>query len=107
MAEGGVEPVPAGPQRWRVSPPAGATGWVSLPIAYSPLWAARAAGGPLPFRRDQRGLLEVALVTPGSPVELEHRAGAAEWAGVALSLSAILLLAAGWWRLTRPRPNGR
>jgi len=107
MAAGGVEPVPVGPQRWRVSPPPGATGWVSLPIAYSPLWVARAAGASLAFRRDQRGLLEVALVTPGSPVELEHRPGAAEWAGVALSLGTILLLAAWWWRLTRARPEGR
>ena len=100
MAEGGAEPVPIGAQRWRISLPAAAPGWVSLPIAYSPLWVARAAGAPLAVRRDERGLLEVALVAPGSSVELEHRAGAAEWAGVALSLGAVLLLAA--WRRRAP-----
>jgi hypothetical protein len=32
-------------------------------------------------------------------VELEHRAGAAEWAGVALSLGAVgALLLGAWWR---------
>jgi len=97
MAEGGAEPVPIGAQRWRISLLAAAPGWVSVPIAYSPLWVARAGGDPLAVRRDERGLLEVALVTPGASVELEHRAGAAEWAGVALSLGAVLLLLA-WWR---------
>jgi hypothetical protein len=40
-------------------------------------------------RRDARGLLEVALPAPAPEVELEHRAGAAEWAGAALSLVAL------------------
>jgi hypothetical protein len=101
MAEGGVEPVPIGAQRWRVSLPAAAPGWVSLPVAYSPLWVARAGGAPLAVRRNERGLVEVALVAPGSSVELEHRAGFAEWAGVALSLAAVLLLAVCWRRARR------
>ena len=96
MADGAAEPVPIGAQRWRVSPLTAAPGWVSVPIAYSPLWVARAGGAPLAVRRDERGLLEVELATPGSPLELEHRAGAAEGAGIALSLGAVLLLAARW-----------
>jgi hypothetical protein len=97
IAEGGAEPVPIEAQRWRISLPAATPGWVSLPIAYSPLWVARADGAPLAVRRDERGLLAVALVAPASSVELEHRAGFVEWAGGALSLGVALLLAA-WWR---------
>jgi uncharacterized membrane protein YfhO len=99
MIDGGTEPVPIGVQRWRVALPAAAPGWVSLPVAYSPLWLARADGVSLAVRRDDRGLLEVALPAPASSVELEHRAGAAEWAGVALSLGAVgALLLGAWWR---------
>ena len=87
-------------QRWRISLPTAPPGWVSLPIAYSPLWVARADGGPLAVRRNERGLLEVALIAAASSVELEHRAGAAEWAGVAVSLGAVLALLAVWWRRT-------
>ena len=53
------------------------------------------------------GLLEVALAAPGPPsVELEHRPGAAEWAGVAVSLGAVPrpargLVAAGLARVSR------
>ena len=98
VGTGSAEPVPTGGQRWRISLPVSAPGWVSLPIAYSPLWVARADGAPLAVRRDERGLLEVALVAPASSVDLEHRAGLAEWAGVALSLGAVLALLAVWWR---------
>jgi hypothetical protein len=99
MIDGGTEPVPIGVQRWRIALPAAAPGWVSLPVAYSPLWLARADGVSLAVRRDERGLLEVALPAPASSVELEHRAGPAEWAGVALSLGAVgALLLGAWWR---------
>jgi hypothetical protein len=102
LAGGAPEPVSIGIQRWRIGLPAAAPGWVSLPIAYSPLWVARADGARLAVRPDERGLLEVALVAPASSVELEHRAGVAEWTGVALSLGAVLiLLAAGWRRASR------
>ena len=98
VAVGAAEPVSIGAQRWRIALAPAAPGWVSLPIAYSPLWVVRADGVSLAARRDERGLLEVALVAPVSSVELEHRAGVAEWAGVALSLGAGLLLLAVWWR---------
>jgi hypothetical protein len=98
LADAVAEPVPIGTQRWRISLPASAPGWVSLPIAYSPLWRARGEGAPLAVRRDERGLLAVMLVAPVSSVELEHRAGPAEWAGGALSLGAVLALLAVWWR---------
>jgi hypothetical protein len=88
-AAGGIEPVPVGPQRWRLAVPAAPPGWVALPIAYSPLWVARAGGAAVPTRREARGLLEVALPAPAPEVELEHRAGAAEWAGAGLSLLAL------------------
>ena len=93
-----AEPVPVGLQRWRVPLPGPAPGWQSLPVAYSPLWLARGDGAPLAVRRDERGLLAVALVAGASSVEIEHRAGGAEWAGGALSLVAVLVLLAGWWR---------
>jgi hypothetical protein len=86
--------VPLGGQRWRIPLPAAATGWVTLPIAYSPLWAATAGGAPLVARRNPRGLLEVSLVAPAASVELAHRAGVVEWVGGALSLGAVLALLA-------------
>ena len=95
------EPVPLGAQRWRVPVPGAGTGWRALPIAYSPLWVAHGAGAPLLTRCDEDGLLEVALPAPLAFVEVEHRPGAAEWAGAAVSLGAILLLGV-WWRRGRP-----
>jgi len=100
LTGGGVDMTPVGAQRWRISLPQAAPGWVALPVAYSPLWVARAAGAPLSLRRGARGLVEVELGAPGASVELEHRAGGAEWTGGALSLGAVLLLA-GWWRRAR------
>ncbi|HUM17934.1 MAG TPA: hypothetical protein VL086_19755 [Candidatus Nitrosotalea sp.] len=91
------EPEPTGTQRWRVpvAEPA-RSGWAPLSIAYSPLWTARVAGAPVPIRRDDLGLLEVAVPAGVTSVELEHRPGAVEWVGTALSLlSAALLVAAG------------
>ncbi|HEU4438281.1 MAG TPA: hypothetical protein VFT36_03485, partial [Methylomirabilota bacterium] len=90
--------VPGGPravgfQRWRVGVTSPATGgWAGLPIAYSPLWIARAGGAIVPVRRDHLGLVEVAIPTGATEVELEHRAGAAEWAGAGLSLLSLVLL---------------
>lgn len=98
MAGAAPEPQPIGPQRWRLSIAAATGDWISLPIAYSPLWVARAAGAPLPVRRDEGGLLEVALPGTASSVELEHRPGAAEWAGAALSLLSLAALGLGWLR---------
>jgi hypothetical protein len=97
LAGGGTELIAIGAQHWRISLPQAAPGWVSLPVAYSPLWVARADGAPLALRRGERGLVEVALAASASSVELEHRAGGAERAGVALSLGSVLLLAV-WWR---------
>ncbi|HWP73956.1 MAG TPA: hypothetical protein VNU03_05555, partial [Methylomirabilota bacterium] len=84
-----------GPQRWQVPVSPDASGWAGLAIAFSPLWVARAGGTRIPTRRDALGLLEVMPPAGTTVVELEHRAGAAEWAGVAvslLSLSALGLL---------------
>jgi hypothetical protein len=98
LADAAAEPEPIGTQRWRISLPAFSPGWLSLPMAYSPLWLARGDGAPLAIRRDELGLLAVALIAPVSSVELEHRAGVAEWAGGAVSLGAALALLALWWR---------
>jgi hypothetical protein len=98
LGDGVAEPMPVGTQRWRIALSPSAPGWVSLPIAYSPLWRARGDGATVAVRRDERGLLAVALAASVSSVELEHRPGAAEWAGGALSLGAVLVLLAVWWR---------
>jgi hypothetical protein len=88
-------PTPIGPQRWRVDTSGSPPGWLPLSVAYSPLWVARAEGAPIPARRDALGLLEVALPAGAAAVELEHRPGWAEWAGVAVSLLSAAALA---WR---------
>jgi hypothetical protein len=88
------EPAAVGPQRWRVDvPPARGPGWLPVPIAYSPLWVARTGEARLRVRRDDVGLLEVELPPGTASVELEHRPGVAEWAGVGLSLLSLAVLA--------------
>src|SRR5216683_3764751 len=87
-----AEPASIGPQRWRMSVPPGASGWAGLAIAYSPLWVARAGDARIPTRRDALGLLEVMPPAGTTVVELEHRAGVAEWAGVAVSLLSLTAL---------------
>jgi hypothetical protein len=94
-------PTPIGPQRWRVSVPPGTSGWAGLAIAYSPLWVARAGGARIPTRRDALGLLEVMAPTGTSAVELEHRPGAIEWAGAAVSLLSLAALGLGSLRRAR------
>jgi len=95
------EPAPAGPQRWRIAAPPAADGWSRLAIAYSPLWVARAGGVRIPARRDALGLLEVSPPAGTTIVELEHRPGAAEWAGVAVT--ALSVVAFGLAGLRRAR----
>jgi hypothetical protein len=85
-------PVATGPQRWRVDVPPGSVGWLSLPVAYSPLWVARAGAAGLPSRRDDLGLVEVDVPPGAVSVELEHRPGVAEWTGAALSLLSLAAL---------------
>ncbi|HEV8441446.1 MAG TPA: hypothetical protein VGT40_25435 [Methylomirabilota bacterium] len=89
-------PLPSadGPQRWRLPAPDGG-GWLPTGMAYSPLWRCRAGGQRLPTRRGELGLLEV-NVPPGggTPIELEHRAGAIEWSGLAVSAASLLALLA-------------
>lgn len=97
-----AEPTQSGPQRWRIDIPAGASGWIAASIAYSPLWVARAAGERLAIRPDELGLLEVEVPSGAASIELEHRPGLVEWAGLGLSLTALAGLA-----LTRLRATPR
>jgi hypothetical protein len=87
-----AEPSLIGPQRWRMPVPPGASGWAGLAIAYSPLWVARVGDARIPTRRDALGLLEVMPPAGTTAVELEHRAGAAEWTGLAVSLLSLAAL---------------
>jgi hypothetical protein len=94
------EPEPTGPQRWRVALPTPASGWTSISTAYSPLWVALANGEVLRMRRDDLGLLEVALPNPATVIDLEHRPGPFEWIGLGLSAVSAVTLAL---RLLRAR----
>ncbi|HEX7788219.1 MAG TPA: hypothetical protein VF653_18515, partial [Methylomirabilota bacterium] len=102
-----LPPAPGGPeaaafQRWRFPVVSGATGgWVELSAAYSPLWVARAGGRAVPIRRDDLGLVEVAIPTGVTEVELEHGPGAAEWIGVGVSVASLGLLALAGVRRAR------
>jgi hypothetical protein len=87
------QPAPIGSQRWRVAVAPAPSGWAPLAIAYSPLWMARAGGARIPARRDGLGLLEVRPPAGTAVVELEHHAGAAEWAGAGMSLLSVAALA--------------
>jgi hypothetical protein len=95
-------PEPTGFQRWRIPVVSGAAGaWVGLSVAYSPLWVARVGGRVVPVRRGGLGLVEVAIPTGVTEVELEHRPGVAEWAGVGLSVASLALLALAGYRRAR------
>ena len=102
-----LPPAPGGPeaaafQRWRFPVVSGPTGgWVELSAAYSPLWVARAGGRAVPIRRDDLGLVEVAIPTGVTEVELEHGPGAAEWIGVGVSVASLGLLALAGVRRAR------
>ncbi len=90
---------PSGPQAWRISLASHAGGWLNSGMAWSPLWRAYAAGKPLAVRRDDFGILEV-QAPAGAPVAitLEHRPGAAEIGGLALSFAAGITLLVAWRR---------
>jgi hypothetical protein len=89
------EPEPIGFQRWRVPVLSEAReGWAPLSIAYSPLWVARAGGMAGPVRRDDLGLVEVAVPPGTTQVEMEHRPGAVEWGGAGLGLLSVAALLA-------------
>ncbi|HUG37705.1 MAG TPA: hypothetical protein VML54_12180, partial [Candidatus Limnocylindrales bacterium] len=80
------------PERYRAVTP-GVPGWWSPGMAYSPLWSARSAEGPLPTRRGAIGLLEVdGPGRAGVAIELDYRPGVIEWTGVALSAASAALL---------------
>jgi hypothetical protein len=104
LAGAAPEPEPAGAQRWRIALPAPASGWTQISMAYSPLWLARADGVALRTRRDDLGLLEVALPNPATAVELEHRAGPTEWTGLALSAFSAVAFALCLLRARRSPP---
>jgi len=94
LAESRTGPEPIGSQRWRVPVASEAIGgWAPLSIAYSPLWIVRAGAMAVPVRRSDLGLVEVAVRPGTTEVEMEHRPGAAEWAGVGLSVLSMALLA--------------
>jgi 6-pyruvoyl-tetrahydropterin synthase related domain len=93
---------PRGPDRYLVFLAQPEAGWISTGVAWSPLWHAQTAGGSLPTRQGELGLLEVEVTAArGLEVTLQHHPGVAEWAGALVSLvaAAVLLLGRGW----RPR----
>jgi hypothetical protein len=96
-------PEAEGGQRWRVALSSTAGGWTSTGMAFSPLWRAAVGGAALPVRRSDLGLLEVNISPGQTAVDLEHRAGAAEWLGVGASGAALLaLLSTALRRRRRP-----
>ena len=97
-------PAPAGAQQWQLAMPSHPGGWLQTGMAWSPLWRAESGGLLLPVRPDELGLLEVeALAGSTLTVSLEHRPGAAEYAGLLFTgLSAAALVAA--WPRRRGRP---
>jgi hypothetical protein len=98
-------PEAAGAQRWRISTSTRSGSWLSTGMAYSPLWRCLAGGRALLTRRSDLGLLEI-RIPPGEheTIDLEHRPGAAEWSGLALSvfsLAALVIVGHPLWRRSR------
>ena len=90
-------PRPVGPDRWRLEARPGADGWAPARVAYYPLWRAQVGGAALATRRGEDGQLLV-KVTGATVVELRYGPGVPEIAGIALSVAALLVLAAAWGR---------
>jgi hypothetical protein len=91
-------PRPIGIDRWIVTVDSPTGGWTPVGRAYYPLWYASASGTPLATHRGEDGDLQV-LVPPGpTTLELSYAPGAAERAGVALSVLGVLAwaVAAAW-----------
>jgi hypothetical protein len=91
-------PEPSGPQAWRMRPAAHPGGWLKSGMAWSPLWQAYSAGNRLAVRRDGFGMLEVDAPPGSQLISIEHRPGAAELGGLALSFAASIVLLIAWRR---------
>jgi hypothetical protein len=89
-------PEPAGPGRWRIPIEARPGAWTALPMAYYPLWRARADDRPLATRRGPLDQLEV-QAAEGRIVELTYGPGVPELLGVALTVVGVGLGAVAWW----------
>jgi hypothetical protein len=85
-------PERSGPQAWRISAASHSAGWLKAGMAWSPLWRADSAGRRLAVRRDSFGMLEVDAPPGARLITIEHRPGAAELGGLALSFAAAIAL---------------
>ncbi len=91
-------PEPLGPQGWRLPAASHSAAWLKTGMAWSPLWRADSAGKRLAVRRDGFGMLEVEASSGARPITIEHRPGAAELGGLALSFAAAIALLIAWRR---------
>jgi hypothetical protein len=91
-----------GPEARRLALARHGGGWVSTPLAYSPLWRARIAGVALRTAPDDIGLLAVqAPAGDALSIALSHEPGWAEWTGLGLSLASATYLGAAALRRRR------
>jgi len=96
-------PVRVAHDRWTFAVDGTTADWVTMRVAYYPLWRARRGEAPLPSRRGPAGDLEVRLDDGRGPVELRYGATAVETGATAISIAA----AAAWglwffWRTRKP-----
>jgi hypothetical protein len=104
-----ARPLPAvtGAEARRLDVTGHAGGWLSTPLAYSPLWQARAGDRALRTAPDDLGLLAIDAPPAITVIDLRHTPGAAEWSGVGVSaLTVILLGMAGAWARHEARRSG-
>lgn len=94
-------PEPCGHDRWRARLAGEPGTWTSARVAYYPLWRARHGDVDMPTRRGALGDLEIRLDGPAAVGELSYAPGVPELAGTALSLVALVGVAA--WALAGRR----
>ena len=88
--------------RWTVAVDGKAGDWVSMHVAYYPLWRAQRGGTSLASRRGPAWDLEVRLDDGRGPIELHYGATSVELGATGLSVAAAAAWLAWWWRTRKP-----
>jgi hypothetical protein len=89
-----VLPREVAPGRLRIAVSGSSDTWGAVPLAYYPLWEARAGDRTLETRRGATGMLEVRLSDPDPTIDLIYRPGLPEQAGIVASAAALVAMLA-------------
>jgi hypothetical protein len=90
---------PVSPTHWMLD--GGAAGWRPTGVAYYPLWQASRGSTPLATRRGAMADLEVMSDGGAGTIDLRYGPGVVEYAGVAVSVAAVIVWLLATWSSRR------